>query len=76
LSILRENMRREGFEIAVSRPQLIIKDIDGEKHEPYEQAIIDIDEEHQGTVMEKMGLRQGELKNREPDGKGRVKLEF
>lgn len=76
LSILLENMRREGFEIAVSRPQVIFKDIDGEKHEPYEQAIIDIDEEHQGTVMEKMGLRQGELKNMEPDGKGRVKLEF
>ncbi|APA83325.1 translational GTPase TypA [Francisella tularensis] len=76
LSILLENMRREGFEIAVSRPQVIFKDINGEKHEPYEQAIIDIDEEHQGTVMEKMGLRQGELKNMEPDGKGRVKLEF
>lgn len=76
LSILLENMRREGFEIAVSRPQVIFKDIEGEKHEPYEQAIIDIDEEHQGTVMEKMGLRQGELKNMEPDGKGRVKLEF
>ncbi|APC91409.1 MULTISPECIES: translational GTPase TypA [Francisella] len=76
LSILLENMRREGFEIAVSRPQVIFKDIDGEKHEPYEHAIIDIDEEHQGTVMEKMGLRQGELKNMEPDGKGRVKLEF
>ncbi|MBK2357778.1 translational GTPase TypA [Francisella hispaniensis] len=76
LSILLENMRREGFEIAVSRPQVIFKDIGGERHEPYEQAIIDIDEEHQGTVMEKMGLRQGELKNMEPDGKGRVKLEF
>ena len=69
-------MRREGFEIAVSRPQVIFKDINGEKHEPYEQAIIDIDEEHQGTVMEKMGLRQSELKNMEPDSKGHVKLEF
>ena len=76
LSILLENMRREGFEIAVSRPQVIFKDIDGERHEPYEQAIIDINEKHQGTVMEKMGLRQGELKNMEPDDKGRVKLEF
>ena len=76
LSILLENMRREGFEIAVSRPHVIFKEVNGEKHEPYEQAIIDIDEEHQGTVMEKMGLRQGELKNMEPDGKGRVKLEF
>lgn len=76
LSILLENMRREGFEIAVSRPHVIFKDIDGEKHEPYEQAIINIEEEHQGIVMERMGLRQGELKNMEPDGKGRVKLEF
>ncbi|AJC49020.1 translational GTPase TypA [Allofrancisella guangzhouensis] len=76
LSILLENMRREGFEIAVSRPQVIFKEVNGEKHEPYEHAIINIDEEHQGTVMEKMGLRQGELKNMEPDGKGRVKLEF
>ncbi len=76
LSILLENMRREGYEIAVSRPHVIFKDVDGEKHEPYEQAVIDIEEEHQGTVMERMGLRQGELKNMEPDGKGRVKLEF
>ncbi|QIV96113.1 GTP-binding protein [Allofrancisella inopinata] len=76
LSILLENMRREGFEIAVSRPHVIFKEVNGEKHEPYEHAIINIDEEHQGTVMEKMGLRQGELKNMEPDGKGRVKLEF
>ncbi|MEY8702490.1 translational GTPase TypA [Francisella philomiragia] len=76
LSILLENMRREGYEIAVSRPHVIFKDVNGEKHEPYEQAIIDIEEEHQGTVMERMGLRQGELKNMEPDGKGRVKLEF
>ncbi|AFJ44048.1 translational GTPase TypA [Francisella orientalis] len=76
LSILLENMRREGYEIAVSRPHVIFKDVDSEKHEPYEQAIIDIEEEHQGTIMERMGLRQGELKNMEPDGKGRVKLEF
>ena len=51
-------MRREGFEIAVSRPQVIFKDINGEKHKPYEQAIIGIGEEHQGTIMEKMGLRR------------------
>ena len=76
LSILLENMRREGFEIAVSRPHVIFKEIDGEMCEPYEQAIIDVDEQYQGTVMEKMGLRQGELRNMEPDGKGRVKLEF
>ena len=76
LSILLENMRREGYEIAVSRPHVIFKEIDGETCEPYEHAIIDIDEENQGVVMERMGLRQGELKNMELDGKGRVKLEF
>ncbi|WP_116963224.1 translational GTPase TypA [Fastidiosibacter lacustris] len=76
LSILLENMRREGFEIAVSRPHVIFKAIDGEMCEPYEYAIIDVDEQYQGAVMEKMGLRQGELRNMEPDGKGRVKLEF
>lgn len=76
LSILLENMRREGYEIAVSRPHVIFKEIDGVKHEPYEHAIIDVDDTYQGVVMERMGLRQGELKNMEPDGKGRVKLEF
>lgn len=76
LSILLENMRREGFEIAVSRPQVIFKEIAGEIQEPYEHAIIDVDEAYQGAIMEKMGLRQGELKDMVPDGKGRVKLEF
>lgn len=76
LSFLLENMRREGYEIAVSRPHVIFKEVNGEKHEPFEQAIIDIDEEHQCTVMERMGLRQGELKNMKPDVKSRVKLEF
>ncbi|WP_395946832.1 translational GTPase TypA [Caedibacter taeniospiralis] len=76
LSILLENMRREGFEIAVSRPHVIFKEMDGEMCEPYEQAIIDVDEQYQGAVMEKMGLRQAELRNMEPDGKGRVRLEF
>jgi len=76
LSILLENMRREGFEIAVSRPQVIFKGIAGEVQEPYEHAIIDVDEAYQGAIMEKMGLRQGELKDMVPDGKGRVKLEF
>ena len=76
LSILLENMRREGFEIAVSRPQVILKEVDGQMCEPYEQAIIDVDEQYQGAVMEKMGLRQGELRNMEPDSKGRVRLEF
>jgi len=76
LSILLENMRREGFEIAVSRPEVIIKEIDGEKQEPFEQVIIDVDSDYQGTVMEKMGIRQADLTNMEPDGKGRVRLEF
>ena len=76
LSILLENMRRENFEVAVSRPHVIFKEVDGVKHEPYEQAIIDVDDTFQGIVMERLGLRQGELKNMEPDGKGRVKLEF
>ncbi len=76
LSILLENMRRENFEIAVSRPHVIFKEVDGVQHEPYEQAIIDVDDTFQGIVMERMGLRQGELKNIEPDGKGRTKLEF
>ncbi len=76
LSILLENMRREGFEVAVSRPHVIFRDVDGEKHEPFEHAIIDVEDVHQGIVMERMGLRQADLKNMEPDGKGRVKLEF
>ena len=76
LSILLENMRRENFEVAVSRPHVIFKEIDGVQHEPYEQAIIDVDDTFQGVVMERLGLRQGELKNMMPDGKGRVKLEF
>ena len=76
LSILLENMRRENFEVAVSRPHVIFKEVDGVQHEPYEQAIIDVDDTYQGIVMERLGLRQGELKNMEPDGKGRVKLEF
>ena len=76
LSILLENMRRENFEIAVSRPHVIFKEIDDVMHEPYEQAIIDVDDNYQGVIMERMGLRQGELRNMEPDGKGRVKLEF
>jgi GTP-binding protein len=76
LSILLENMRREGFEVAVSRPHVIFKEVDGVKHEPYEYATIDVEDTYQGVVMERMGLRQGDLKNMEPDGKGRVKLDF
>ncbi len=76
LGILIENMRREGFELAVSRPEVIIKEIDGEKQEPYESLTIDVEADHQGAIMEKLGERRGELKNMEPDGKGRVRLEY
>jgi len=76
LSILIENMRREGFELGVSRPEVIIKDIDGVKHEPFEQLTVDVEEQHQGTIMERLGLRGGDLKNMIPDGKGRVRLDF
>ncbi len=76
LSVLIENMRREGFELGVSRPEVIQKEVDGEIHEPFEQVVIDVEEQHQGSIMEEIGLRKGELTNMEPDGKGRVKLEF
>ena len=76
LSVLIETMRREGYELAVSRPEVIQKEVDGKIHEPFEQVVIDIEDQHQGSVMEELGLRKGELANMEPDGKGRVKLEF
>lgn len=76
LSVLIENMRREGFELGVSRPEVVQKLVDGVIHEPFEQVVIDVEDEHQGKVMEELGLRKGELTNMEPDGKGRVKLEF
>jgi GTP-binding protein len=76
LSILIENMRREGFELGVSRPEVILKDVDGEKHEPFEMVTIEVEEIHQGTVMEKLGERKGDLLNMVPDGKGRVRLEY
>jgi GTP-binding protein len=76
LSVLIENMRREGFELGVSRPEVVQKIVDGVVHEPFEQVVIDVEEEHQGKVMEELGLRKGELNNMEPDGKGRIKLEF
>jgi len=76
LSVLIESMRREGFELGVSRPEVIQKEVDGEIHEPFEQVVIDIEEQHQGSVMEELGLRKAEMTNMEPDGKGRVKLEF
>ncbi len=76
LSVLIENMRREGYELGVSRPEVVKKIVDGQVHEPFEQVVIDVEEEHQGKVMEELGLRKGELTNMEPDGKGRIKLEF
>ncbi|SMF21803.1 GTP-binding protein [Alteromonadaceae bacterium Bs31] len=76
LSVLIENMRREGFELGVSRPEVIQKEVNGEIHEPFEQVVIDVEDQHQGSIMEEIGLRKGELTNMEPDGKGRVKLEF
>lgn len=76
LSVLIETMRREGFEMGVSRPEVIRKEVDGVMMEPYENVVIDIEDQHQGSIMEEMGLRKGELTNMEPDGKGRVKLEF
>jgi GTP-binding protein len=69
-------MRREGYELGVSRPEVIIKEVDGEKHEPFEQLTVDVEEQHQGTIMEKLGTRGGDLKNMVPDGKGRVRLDY
>ena len=76
LSVLIETMRREGFEFGVSRPEVVIKEVDGEKQEPYEVVVIDVEDQHQGSIMEEMGLRKGNLTNMEPDGKGRTRLEF
>ena len=76
LSILIENMRREGFELAISRPQVINKEIDGVMMEPWETLTIDVEEDHQGKVMEKLGERKGNLNNMEPDGQGRVRLDY
>jgi GTP-binding protein len=76
LSVLIENMRREGYELAVSRPEVIIKEIDGQWMEPIEQLVVDVEETHQGGVMEKLGVRKAQLKNMESDGKGRVRLDY
>ncbi len=77
LSVLIETMRREGFELAVGRPEVVIIENEaGEKQEPYENVTIDIEEQHQGPVMEQMGLRKGDLTNMIPDGKGRIRLEY
>jgi GTP-binding protein len=76
LSVLIENMRREGYELAVSRPEVIIKEIDGKLQEPIEQLVVDVEDAHQGGVMERLGMRKGQLKNMESDGKGRVRLDY
>ena len=76
LSVLIENMRREGYELAVSRPEVIIKEIDGKLMEPIEQLVVDVEEIHQGGVMERLGMRKGQLKNMESDGRGRVRLDY
>ena len=76
LSVLIETMRREGFELAISKPQVVQKNVGDEIHEPFEQIVIDVEDIHQGSVIEELGPRKAELKNMEPDGKGRVKLEF
>ncbi|HWS05274.1 MAG TPA: translational GTPase TypA, partial [Burkholderiaceae bacterium] len=76
LTILLENMRREGYELAVSKPRVVLKDIDGVRHEPIELVTADIEEQHQGGVMQALGERKGELFNMEPDGRGRVRLEY
>jgi len=76
LSVLIETMRREGYELGVARPEVIQKEIDGKMQEPFEVVVIDIEEQHQGPIMEEMGLRKAELTNMEPDGKGRMRLEF
>ena len=76
LSVLIENMRREGFELAVSRPEVIVKEIDGVMQEPHEVLVIDCDEQHQGSVMEELGMRKADLQDMTMDGKGRVRLKF
>lgn len=76
LGILIENMRREGYELAVSRPEVILKEEDGELLEPYETLTIDCEEQHQGSIMEQLGIRKAEMKDMSPDGKGRIRLDF
>jgi len=76
LSILIENMRREGYELGISRPEVIIREIDGVVSEPYESLTVDVEEDHQGSVMEKLGERKGELTDMVPDGKGRIRMDY
>ena len=76
LTILLENMRREGYELAVSRPRVVLHDVNGEKHEPIELLTVDVEDTHQGAVMQELGMRKGELSDMQPDGRGRVRLEY
>jgi GTP-binding protein len=76
LSILIETMRREGYEMAICKPEVIMKEVDGVQLEPYERLTVDVEENHQGSIMEKLGERRGELQNMVPDGKGRVRLDY
>jgi len=76
LTILLENMRREGYELAVSRPRVVVKEIDGVKCEPFEVLTVDVEEQHQGVVMEALGARRGDLLDMQPDGRGRVRLDY
>jgi GTP-binding protein len=76
LTILLENMRREGYEMAVSRPRVLFKDVGGERLEPYEMLSVDVEDQNQGAIMEELGRRKGDLQDMQPDGKGRVRLEY
>jgi len=76
LSILIETMRREGYELAVSRPEVIFREVDGQREEPWELLTVDVEDQHQGGIMEKLGTRKGELQDMVPDGDGRVRLDF
>ena len=76
LTILIENMRREGYEVAVGKPRVVVKEIDGERMEPWENLTVDVDTENQGKIMEELGRRGGELQDMVPDGKGRVRLDY
>jgi GTP-binding protein len=76
LTILVENMRREGYELAVSRPRVVFREINGERCEPFEMLTVDVEEQHQGAVMEELGRRRGDLLDMQPDGRGRVRLEY
>ncbi len=76
LGILIENMRREGYELAVSRPEVILREVNGQLEEPYETVTVDVEEEHQGAIMEQLGLRKAEMTDMSPDGKGRIRMDF